>query len=126
VYIFAAEIDARASKSPDDYRGHEAECRFEPCRLPAAEERALLLLLGQMGLGYAAVDFRRKEDGALYFLDLNPAGQWGFVEDRTGQPITAALAALLAGGPSRLRGKGRGAPFCGRPSGRKPLSKKSD
>jgi len=93
--LFAAEIDARRSSSPDDYRGHEAECRIEPCALPAAEERALRALVAELGLSFAAADFRRRDDGAWFFLELNPAGQWLFVEERTGQPITEALAALL-------------------------------
>jgi hypothetical protein len=96
--IFAAEIDARASSSPDDYRGREDECRFAPCTLPAKVARGLRGLVREMGLEFAAVDFRRRDDGAWFFLELNPAGQWDFVEDRTGQPITEALAALLARG----------------------------
>lgn len=96
--LFAAEIDARSSSSPDDYRGHEPECRIEPCSLPQAEERALRKLVRDLGLQFAAVDFRRRDDGAWFFLELNPAGQWDFVEERTGQPITEALAGLLAAG----------------------------
>jgi glutathione synthase/RimK-type ligase-like ATP-grasp enzyme len=105
--LFAAEIDARSSSSPDDYRGHEAECRMEACPLPAAEERALRALVRELGLHFAAADFRRRDDGAWFFLELNPAGQWLFVEERTRQPITEALAALLAGGvPAELREPG--------------------
>jgi hypothetical protein len=29
------------------------------------------------------------------FLEINPAGEWRFVEERTGQPITEAMAKLL-------------------------------
>ena len=36
-------------------------------------------------------------DGQYVFLEVNPAGQWLFVEERTGQPITAAVAAQLIG-----------------------------
>jgi hypothetical protein len=101
--LFAAEIDARRSPSPDDYRGFEDRCRFSPCRLPAAVEAGLRRLLAELGLDFAAVDFRRREDGAWLFLELNPAGQWLWVERRTGQPITAALAGLLARGVTRAR-----------------------
>jgi glutathione synthase/RimK-type ligase-like ATP-grasp enzyme len=96
---FAADIDARGSSSPDDYRGHEAECRVTPSRLPPAEEGALRALLRELGLVFATVDFRRRDDGDLLFLELNPAGQWGFVEERTGQEIGSALAERLLAGP---------------------------
>jgi glutathione synthase/RimK-type ligase-like ATP-grasp enzyme len=101
--LFAADVDARRSPSPDDYRGFEDHCRFTPCRLPAAVEAGLRRLLADLGLSFAAADFRRGADGAWHFLEVNPAGQWLWVERRTGQPITAALAALLAAGVARRR-----------------------
>lgn len=105
--LFAADIDARRSPSPDDFRGFERDCRFAPCRLPDREEAALRRVMDGLGLAFAAIDFRRDDDGRWWFLDLNPAGQWRFVERRTGQPITAALAALLARGRLRRRGASR-------------------
>lgn len=94
--IFAAQIDARRSSSPDDYRGFERQCRVTRCRLPTEVERALRALVRELGLLYGAADFRRRADGRWFFLELNPGGQWDFVEERTGQPITAAVAGLLA------------------------------
>lgn len=96
--LFAADIDARRSSSPHDYRGFERECRIAPCRLPAGLERGLRALMRDLGLRYGAADLRRRADGSWFFLELNPSGQWGFVEERTGQPIAAALAAMLAQG----------------------------
>jgi predicted ATP-grasp superfamily ATP-dependent carboligase len=50
-----------------------------------------------MELVYGAIDFRRDErDGRFRFLEINPAGQWLFVEQQTGQPIAAAIADELA------------------------------
>jgi hypothetical protein len=107
--VFAAEIDARRSGSPDDYRGHERQCRFTPCRVPVAVERGLRALMRDLGLLYGAADFRRGGQGDWYFLELNPEGQWLFVEQRTGQPISAAVAELLAseGRPARKASKSR-------------------
>jgi glutathione synthase/RimK-type ligase-like ATP-grasp enzyme len=93
--LFAAEIDARRSSSPDDYRGVERECRFAACRVPAEVRAGLGRLLRALGLRFGAADFRRGPGGAWRFLELNPAGQWLFVEQRTGQPISDAVAALL-------------------------------
>jgi hypothetical protein len=38
---------------------------------------------------------RRTPEGEYYFLEVKPAGQWHFVEQRTGLPITKAMADLL-------------------------------
>jgi hypothetical protein len=50
----------------------------------------------RLGLHYGAVDMRRTEAGEHYFLEVNPAGQWHFVEHRTGLPISEAIADELA------------------------------
>jgi hypothetical protein len=52
----------------------------------------------ELGLVFATADFRRRDDGQIFFLELNPAGQWGFVEARTKEKITSALAGRLLAG----------------------------
>jgi len=94
--IFAAEIDARSSSYPVDMRMVIDEGEIRAVDLPADLCRQLLELQRRLGLVYGAVDMRRTDDGAYYFLEVNPAGQWLFVERRTGLPITQAHADLLA------------------------------
>ena len=44
----------------------------------------------------AAIDLVANLDGEGYiFLELNPNGQWAWLEAETGQPLTAALVDLL-------------------------------
>lgn len=96
--LFACEIDARATGSPQDFRASFPAARVAPCEVPAAVAGPLRRLVDGLGLAYAAVDFRvRASDGAWHFLEANPSGQWRGFEARTGQPITEAVAALLAG-----------------------------
>ena len=38
---------------------------------------------------------RLTPEGEYVFLEINPVGQWLFIEERTGQPITAALVDCL-------------------------------
>lgn len=95
--MFAAEIDARATRSPEDFRPVFDDARVAPCALPPPVARRLRALVSALGLRYAAVDLRRRDDGEHVFLEANPSGQWLFVERRTGLPITAAVARLLAG-----------------------------
>ncbi len=96
--VFAAEIDARSTRYPTDFRLDFERARVEPVRLLARLEKAILRLVGALGLSCAAVDLRRDERGRYFFLEANPSGQWLFVEQRTGQPITEAVASLLATG----------------------------
>jgi hypothetical protein len=72
-----------------------AGVRMSPARLPQEVEEGLLRLLKHAGLRYGAIDMRRTPDGRHVFLEVNPSGQWRFVEEVTGQPITAAMARLL-------------------------------
>jgi glutathione synthase/RimK-type ligase-like ATP-grasp enzyme len=93
--LFATAIDARRTASPEDFRPAYAQARVEPCTLPADVAAGVRALLQDLGLRYAALDFRRTEDGQHLFLEANPTGQWLFLEERTGQPITRAVAEAL-------------------------------
>jgi glutathione synthase/RimK-type ligase-like ATP-grasp enzyme len=95
--LFAAEIDATATGSPQDFRTVYDDCRVAPVELPAEVAGGLRRLMASLGLAYGAIDLRRREDGQHLFLEVNPSGLWRFVEHRTGQPISLAIAEHLAG-----------------------------
>ncbi|MBT2510767.1 hypothetical protein J7I98_34090 [Streptomyces sp. ISL-98] len=99
--LFAAEIDASATSYPVDMRMVLHEAGLRPVSLPSALTDRILRFMRSLGLVYGAVDLRRRPDGQHVFFEVNPAGQWLFVEERTGLPITAEIAALL----SRLDGR---------------------
>lgn len=93
--LFATAIDARRTSSPEDFRPAYAQAAVEACELPPDVAAGVEALLEALGLRYAAIDFRRTDDGQYFFLEANPAGQWLFLEERTGQPITRAVAEAL-------------------------------
>lgn len=96
--LFATAIHAARDAYPVDFRMDLRGAAFEPVSLPDAVADRLRTLLRRLGLRYGAIDVRRRTNGDHVFLEVNPAGQWQFVEQRTGQPITEALASLLATG----------------------------
>jgi len=102
--IFAAEIDARQTPYPVDMRMVVGEAEVRPVTLPPEVEAGLLALMDRLRLVYGAIDMRRRPDGEHVFLEVNPAGQWMFVENRTGLPITRAVADHLAGLDEPLAG----------------------
>jgi len=93
---FAAEIDASATSLPSDMRMVLDEATVRATVLPPGPLDALRALMRTLGLVYGAIDLRRTPDGDYVFFEVNPAGLWFFAEQRTGLPITAAVAGALA------------------------------
>ena len=97
--LFPAAVHSQELPYPLDFRlflDRGSGVRMEPAELPDDVADGLLRLLAIAGLRYGAVDMRRTPDGRHVFLEVNPSGQWRFVEEVTGQLITAAVARLLA------------------------------
>jgi RimK-like ATP-grasp domain len=90
--VFAAAIDARATSYPVDMRMVVGEATVEPVELPVEVRERLIALMRALGLRYGAIDMRRTDEGEYVFLEVNPAGQWLFVERLTGLPISDAVA----------------------------------
>lgn len=99
--VFAAEIDARGGAYPIDFRMNLTGAVARPTVLPGDVEEGLRRLMQRLALVYGAADLRRSDaTGEFYFLEVNPAGQWLFVEQQAGLPISAALADVLARPPA--------------------------
>jgi hypothetical protein len=94
--VFATAIAAEPTGYGIDYRMDMDRARWEPTTLSDSTSAKLRALMQHLGLVYGAIDLLRTADGEDVFLEVNPAGEWRFVEERTGQPITAAVADLLA------------------------------
>ena len=92
--MFAAEIRAAQGGYDIDYRMDIAGASFQPTDIDTETQKGIRGLMERLGLVYGAIDLRRTKTGDV-FLEINPAGEWLFVEGRTGQPITLALAELL-------------------------------
>jgi glutathione synthase/RimK-type ligase-like ATP-grasp enzyme len=98
--VFAAAIDSNAlERSKNDWRreGLALIDRWQPCALPAEVERKLLALMDALGLNYGAADLIETPAGEHVFLELNPAGEFFWLERENGLPISEALADVLLG-----------------------------
>lgn len=92
--IFAAAISSEPRYAAD-YRPGLASATLTPYRLPDPIAEKLLQLMKVFGLKFGAIDLRVTPDGDHVFLEVNPAGEYLFISQRTGQPIPAAIAAAL-------------------------------
>ncbi len=99
--VFACAIHSQDSEDTrHDWRRYDFEkVKHEPYNLPEEVKRKLLVLLKKWGLSYGAIDMILTPDGEYVFLEINPSGQWGWIEHLTGMPISRAIAELLANPP---------------------------
>jgi glutathione synthase/RimK-type ligase-like ATP-grasp enzyme len=93
--LFAAAAETAPDGYPDDIR-FNLGAPYAPYTLPENVAVRLRELMQAMSLHYGAIDMRVTPEGQHIFLEINPAGQFLYVELATGLPIAAALAALLA------------------------------
>lgn len=100
--VFAAEIDSQSNpRSRDDWRAHDLDREmYRPYALPADVEALCVRLVRELHLCYGAFDVVVTPAGEYVFLEVNPNGQWLWIEDRTGLPIADAIARYLAYGES--------------------------
>jgi glutathione synthase/RimK-type ligase-like ATP-grasp enzyme len=93
--IFPAAIHSQDTSYKVDFRMDMGAARVAPAALPSDVQDKLFALMRHLGLVYGAIDMRRRPDGSHVFLEVNPAGQWLFIENATGQPISQAMADLM-------------------------------
>lgn len=96
--VFATRIGSqeREETAVDWRRGADLDLAHEPMDLPAAEAVGCVAVTAALGLRFAAIDLVEDREGRLWFLEANPNGQWGWIEQRTGARIAAAIADALS------------------------------
>ncbi len=94
--VFACAIHSQdREKTRIDWRHGGAH--LEKYSLPDHVVQQLISVTRELGLMYGAFDIILTPDGRYVTLEVNPNGQWAFIEGLAGMPISQALASLLAG-----------------------------
>lgn len=99
--VFTCAIHSQDSeKTMHDWRRYDFDnVRHEAYQLPAEVEAKILGFMSATGLIFGAIDMVLTPQGDYVFLEVNPQGQWGWIEEFTGLPIARAIAELLANPP---------------------------
>jgi ATP-grasp ribosomal peptide maturase len=95
---FAAAIHAGSALAGLDWRADYDHLDYTVVTPPEAVRTRAYRLLRMLGLRFGAFDFIVDADGRWVFLEVNPNGQWAWIEERTGLPIAAAIATALERG----------------------------
>ncbi|MGC6830418.1 MvdC/MvdD family ATP grasp protein [Pseudomonas aeruginosa] len=91
--VFATSIWSQEHEETQvDWRqGSRPDLKHERIELPRPIQQQCLELLRRLNLRYGAIDFICDQQGKLWFLEINPNGQWAWIENLTGYPIAGAI-----------------------------------
>jgi hypothetical protein len=95
--LFAVAIHSQeTNRTRGDWRRYDlAATRHEAVELPPTIHAACLAITRRLGLAYGAIDLIETPENEHVFLEINPAGQWGWLEGACELPITDAVATLI-------------------------------
>ena len=99
-FVFTAAIDSQSSeKARYDWRrqGLAFLKAWKPYNLPKEVEDKLIALMDYFGLNYGAIDLILTPDDRTVFLEVNPVGEFFWLEQCPGFPISQTIAELLLG-----------------------------
>src|SRR5690242_8081458 len=109
--VFAAAINSQASRlTRHDWRHYDNDrATYAQHTLPSAIETLCVRLVQNLHLTFGAIDMVLTPAGEYVFLEINPSGQWSWIETLTGLPIGTAIAELLASRTGAItEGRSRG------------------
>lgn len=98
--VYSAAIDSQKSeKAKMDWRkdGVGMADDWVDYPLPADLQNKLLRLMDYFELNYGAIDLILHPDGSFYFLEINPSGEYMWLEQTPGYRISEHLARVLLG-----------------------------
>ena len=102
--VMSASIDSQVSeRAAHDWRrdGVRMLEDWRPYQLPPEIEEKILRLMDHFSLNYGAIDIILTPDGKHVFIELNPCGEFFWLERTPGLPISGAIADLLLGHSQR-------------------------
>jgi glutathione synthase/RimK-type ligase-like ATP-grasp enzyme len=97
--LFVAEIDSQTDDAAklDWRRTQNPNLPHRRAELPANVCENLLQLLVRLRLEYGAIDLIRTLDDEYVFLEINPNGQWQWLDDMLEMGITDSIVGWLLG-----------------------------
>ncbi|MFE5842042.1 MvdC/MvdD family ATP grasp protein [Streptomyces niveus] len=97
--LFAARIDAHSRAARADFRADYEALTYSLVAVPDSVRTGVTALMRACGLLYAALDLLVDDEGQWHLIDVNPAGQYDWLQRELPElTISAALARLLAEG----------------------------
>lgn len=98
-YVFACKLDSQAQEDDTgkiDWRqGYDFNLKHEMIQLPDEVELFCRKYLRHLSLNFGCFDFIVTPEDEYVFLECNPNGQWGWIEDECHVPMSEAIVDCL-------------------------------
>jgi glutathione synthase/RimK-type ligase-like ATP-grasp enzyme len=95
--VFAVQIDSTSDPAAKDdiHRARLASLPKRPIQLTEEDKLKCIKIISCLGLKYGAIDLVVGEDNRMTFLEINPTGDWYYIERQTKIQITKAVVDLI-------------------------------
>lgn len=94
--LFSVKIQKNNEGIYGDWRFYKEELEYIPFQLPESIEYAITKLMHELNLNFGGIDLVYS-NGRYYFIEVNPTGEWGWLEVKTDMKISSAIKAALCG-----------------------------
>lgn len=94
--LFPVKILQNGQGMYGDWRMRKDELEYISFQLPLYVEKAIHELMKKLDLNFGGIDLAFIA-GKYYFIEVNPTGEWGWLEVKTGVSISKAIEGALAG-----------------------------
>lgn len=92
--VFAAKVESQNNEQTKiDWR--KEKLKFQNYALPKEIEQKCIELLKRLDISFGAIDMIKTPAGEYVFLEINPNGQWAWIELDTGLKISDAIIKFL-------------------------------
>ncbi|MDY7395196.1 hypothetical protein UMM65_08075 [Aureibaculum sp. 2210JD6-5] len=92
--VFSAKIDSQTNENTKiDWR--REKIKFTIYSLPNAISQMCVQLVKELNLSFGAIDLIKTKNGSYIFLEINPNGQWAWIEFDTGLKISDEIIKFL-------------------------------
>jgi len=96
--VYTVRIEStKGNTIPVDWRTQKNGLKFIPCELPDDIYKKCINFVANCGLIFGAIDLIRTKD-KFYFLEVNPNGEWGWLQESTDLPIAETITDYLVAG----------------------------
>lgn len=92
--LYSVKIQKENKGVYGDWRFYKEQLDYIPFKLPEDVEKSISSLMKKLHLKFGGIDLALV-DGEYYFIEVNPTGEWGWLEVKTNMQISLAIKEIL-------------------------------